>query len=127
MQVQSEVRANTAAPHVQIKGLQMVDAGLGVVSIEAEDVPEWVKDQFLTDTPYDNINSLTFFYLQGADLVVLNRSHRDADIYELLVTAYLEADEGRRKELKERVPVDVIGSAIRLLDFIIEKRKSAGQ
>lgn len=52
----------------------------------------------------------------------MNKDHFNADFYELLVTHYLAFDEENRKRVKEEVPVDVIGTALDLLDFVIKER-----
>ena len=108
-------------------GLKMVDAELRVYACSVDEIPEWIKEQFLADTPYDDINCITFFYHPGADAVVLNSSHKNADLYELLVTTYLNAEEDDREELKRKIPENVIGTAINLLDSVIKKRDECGK
>ena len=99
----------------------MVDADLGVVASALTGFPRWVKELFAKDTS-DDIESLAFFYHPGLDLIILNKDHFNADFYELLVTHYLAFDEENRKRVKEEVPVDVIGTALDLLDFVIKER-----
>lgn len=113
-------------PLNKLNSLELVDKELRVFSLTADDTPEWIKADFLRDTHYDDISMLTFFYHPGADAVVLNRSHKDADFYELLVTAYLETTPKRRQQLKEQIPANTVGTAIDLLDLIIEKRNVHG-
>lgn len=103
--------------------LKMVDVELMVVSMPSDGMPDWVKEQFLSDTPNDDINKLTFFYHPGADAVVLNSSHQNADLYELLVTAYLGAEEDARESLKRETPTDSIRTALDLMDYIIKERE----
>lgn len=98
-----------------------VDADLGIVASALTGFPQWVKDLFARDTP-DDIESLTFFYHPGLDLIILNKDHYNADFYKLLVTHYLAFSEENRKRVKEEVPVDVIGTALDLLDFVIKER-----
>ena len=104
-------------------GWEMVDAELTVVSTGIAGIPRWVKARFLSDMPCDSIEELTFFYHQGADAVVLNRDHKNANFYELLVTSYLGTTDEGREELKEKAPVDAIGTALDLLGQIIKYRK----
>lgn len=103
--------------------VEVIDKELMVFAINVADIPEWIKVQIGQDTSSDNFGQLTFFYHFGEDAVVLNRDHRDFDFYKLLVVAYLEANEKRQKELKEKVPTDVIGTALELLDFVIKQRE----
>lgn len=103
--------------------VEVIDKELMVFAINVADIPEWIKVQIDQDTSSDNFGQLTFFYHFGEDAVVLNRDHRDFDFYKLLVVAYLEANEKRQKELKEKVPTDVIGTALELLDFVIKQRE----
>lgn len=103
--------------------LKMVDVELMVLSMPSDGMPDWVKEQFLSDTPNDDINKLTFFYHQGADAVVLNSSHQNADLYELLVTAYLGTEEDARESLKREIPTDSIRTALDLMDYIIKERE----
>ena len=103
--MQEVERKNILALEAEV---EMVDKELRVLSIKVTDIPEWIKEQFAQDTPNEDINQLTFFYYSGADAVVLNRDHRDFDFYKLLVVAYLEASEKRQKELKEKVPTEII-------------------
>lgn len=114
-------------PPAALNSLELVDEELRVFSALADNVPEWIKAQFLEDTHYGDIYQLTFFYHPQADAVVLNRSHKDADFYELLVTIYLETTDERRQWLKKQIPANIIGTAIELLDLIIEKRRSNGR
>lgn len=114
-------------PLVTLNSLELVDEELKVFSALTDDVPEWIKADFLRDTRYDDIHQLTFFYHPGADAVVLNRSHKNADFYELLVTTYLETTDEKRQRLKKQIPENIIGTAIDLLDFIIEKRSAHGR
>lgn len=88
-----------------------------------EGLPKWVKDQFTESTPWDKVDQLTFFYSPEIDVVVLNKSHKRADFYELLVTTYLSIGEERRSEFKDMVPADCIETALRLLDLIIGERR----
>lgn len=103
--------------------LEMVDADLNVLSIAVSDIPDWIKEDFLRDTPYDSIDQLTFFYHPGTDAVVLIRDRERADFYELLVTAYLGTTDERRQELKRQIPADAVFTAFDLLDFIISERR----
>lgn len=107
--------------------LQLVNADLNVVSISADDIPDWIKTNFPRDTSYEDIRHLTFFYHPEADTVVLNREHADADFYELLVTEYLKANDDQRQELKQVAPMDVIGTSFDLLDFVVAERRTEWQ
>ncbi len=103
--------------------LKMVDADLNVVSIATDDIPDWIKEQFLADTPNDSISQLTFFYHPNADVVVLNRDHKDADFYELLVTTYLDTTDAVRQKLKQQIPKEIVFTAFDLLDRIVAERR----
>lgn len=103
-------------------GPEMVDAELNVISLPKENIPQWIRSWFQADARYDDISQLTFFYHPETDAVVLNRSHTNADFYELLVTTYLGTVDSRRQELKQTVPAEIIGTAVELLDFILEER-----
>lgn len=103
--------------------LQMIDVSINVLSLPLADTPQWIKDHFVEETEYDDVRSMTFFYHPGADAVVLIRDHPHADIYELLVTTYLSVDDSTRDDLKKKIPLDVVGSAVNLLDQVLERRK----
>lgn len=107
--------------------LEVVDWKLGVLSICVDDIPCWIQKQFLDDPKYNNINMLTFFYHPGADVVVLNRGHKNFEYYELLVTTYLAIDAPTRQELREKAPVKAILTSLDLLDQVIEERKRHGE
>lgn len=100
---------------------------MNVVSILADDIPEWTKEAFLKDMPYDSINALTFYYHPGADVVVLNRSHNAYKLYELLVTTYLNTSEPNRKQIRQELPKESIRTALDLLDHIISERLEHGR
>ena len=106
---------------------EVVDSDLGVVSSTLDGLPQWVKDQFLQDTPHDDIRYLTFFYVPNVDFVVLNKEHHDAEIYELLVTNYLASNDKFREKLKSCIEPDNRGTLFELLDYIIEKRNENGK
>lgn len=114
-------------PLSEYEGWQVVDADLKVLSSTVDGIPQWVKEQFLTDTPYDDIKSLTFFYSPKVDAIVLNREHHNADFYEILVTTYLGSEEETRNRIKEEIPQDTIGTAFDLLDFIVKERGQNGR
>lgn len=120
--MQVQIMKTSIPPHQQVNSLEMVDEELNVVSILADDIPEWTKDAFLKDTPYDSINALTFYYHPGADVVVLNRSHNAYKLYELLVTTYLDTSEHNRERIRKEIPRESIGTALELLDRIIDGR-----
>lgn len=101
----------------------MIDADHMVLSIRICDIPDWIKDQFVRDTPFDSIDSLTFFYHPGADAIVLNRDHKCADLYELLVVSYMTATDKKRRKLKRMLPADLIGTSLDLLDYVIDQRR----
>lgn len=111
---------------VTLNSLKLVDEELKVFSLLADDTPQRIKADFLRDTHHDDIHQMTFFYHPQADAVILNRSHKDADFYELLVTTYLVVTDEKRQQLKEQIPENIIGTAIDLLDLIVEKRSVHG-
>ena len=111
------------SPPPQQYGAKMIDAELGIIAMPTDDMPKWVKDQFLEDTPYDSLSQLTFFFHPGADAVVLNRGHKNADFYELLVTTYLGVDGSQRQAIRQLPSADKVRGALDLLDFVILKRR----
>lgn len=120
--LKTEKSSESPTIHRSDDGWEMVDAELRVLSSPISGLPQWVKDDFLRDTPYDDIRSLTFFYSPKTDAVVLNRDHKNADLYELLVTTYLGIGEEQRRRLREEVPGDLMETALGLLDHVIEER-----
>lgn len=105
----------------------MVDVNAGIVSCTVDQLPEWVREEFVRDTPYESIKQLTFFYHPKIDIVVLNSSHTNAEFYEVLVTTYLTVDDETRNEIRDNVPMEFIASAVDLLDYVIaERRRHAG-
>ena len=92
-----------------------------------EDMPHWIQEQFLTNTEFKSINSLTFLYHPNADVVVLNRSHPNFDLYKQLVTTYLAVDDSVRQELRSAVPLEMLCRALDLLDYVIGERRTHGE
>lgn len=126
MQVQI-MKTSIPPRHRQMNSLEMVDAELNVVSILVYDIPEWTKEAFLRDMPYDDINALTFYYHPGADVVVLNRSHNAYELYKLLAITYLNTSDCNRKLIRKEIPKESIGTAFDLFDYIISKRLEHGR
>lgn len=124
--MQEQIMKTSIPPHKWMGSMEMVNARLNIVSVLVDDIPEWTKEEFLRDTPYDDINTLTFYYHPGADVVVLNRSHNAYDLYAILTTTYLDTSAYNRKRIREEIPKESIGTALDLLDQIIARRKNVG-
>lgn len=103
---------------------EMVDSDLRIVACTLDVLPQWEKEQFYRELPQADISSLTFFYVPAVDVVVLNKNHHDADIYEILVTKYLSCGIKKRGQIKSLIKPEVIGEAFALLDYIIEIRRT---
>lgn len=114
-------------PPPAMSGLEMEDEEAGVVSCPVEELPDWIKEQFLESTPFESVCFLAFFYHPGADAVVLNRSHKYFEAYRMLVTAYLKFDENTRAELRQKCPAESIRPSFDIMDAVIRERKKHGR
>lgn len=103
---------------------EMVDSDLRIVACTLDALPKWAEEQFYRELPQADISGLTFFYVPAVDVVVLNRNHHAADIYEILVTNYLSCGVNKRGQIKSLIKPEVIGEAFDLLDYIIETRRA---
>ena len=115
------------APASYLDDCEMVDAGIRVIKCGAGSFPQWLKDRFMEETDWKDINELAFFYSPSADAVVLNRDPPHYDLYELLVTTYLNAGEEIRQQIKDNMPTESFGDALEILDIILEERSGKCQ
>jgi len=106
---------------------KIIDEDLRIRSCSIDDLDQETKDLFVKQFNGDRIETLTFFYDQRNDILILNHDSKDYDLFELTVTTYLEAKEETRKYIKESAKELVSGNgyeeSFSLLDNIVMKRE----
>lgn len=106
---------------------KIVDEDLKIQSCSIDDLDQETVDLFVKQFNGDRIETLTFFYDQRNDTVILNHDSKNYDLYELTVTTYLDAADDKRKYIKESSKELVSGSGYEecfsLLDNIVSQRK----
>lgn len=101
---------------------EVIDEDLRISSCRIADLTMEQVQSFLKLWSDDSsIGSLTMFYDRESDMVVLNADNENYNDYLQIATAYLSAEYGRRKELREKAP-DFMRESMVLLEKCYQQR-----
>ncbi|MDF2951743.1 MAG: hypothetical protein K0S18_1326 [Anaerocolumna sp.] len=101
-----------------------VNEELRIKSCSIEDLSQETKEMFVKQFNGDPIESLTLFYDQEADTVVLNRDNKDYNLYELTAIAYLDPDNMDRASIRVKAK-ELIKETADLLERVVSEPRYA--
>lgn len=98
--------------------IKIINAGYGIGSCKAEDIPEWV-------TKFGKAKDVTMFYCYDQDWIVLNKDHVNYENYKMIVEKYLSFDDEERRYINTiaHVSSKKIYKLLRILNYIIRVRR----
>lgn len=101
---------------------KMVNETLRVATCGIEDLTMQQVESFLSQWEEGaKIGTLTLFYDNTDDLVVINRDHERNEVYLALAERYLGADDNERAEIKQKAP-ECMKTELLVLDNTLKER-----
>lgn len=105
----------------------ILNKDLGIAVIEGiEDISNLQMLEIKSKLPEgQTLESLTFFYMQDRDWIVLNKNHALYGFYSKIIQIYLKMSETSRREIAGTAPTDAVKAAFEILDDVINYRALA--